>query len=195
MEGEAGRCCLTQASCNGQTFWLQSLQSQQPLLLSRLLCIVPGKGFVCFQKSVASSQAFSCLFPSLTLSFWMLVMENVNPFPTSCPSHFPFQVIAFSFEALSFCFDDWNLFLFAPSCFITVFLQPLDILQQRFILLACCSACVNPHPSVSLSPRLLSPAYLHLCSFLFGTYPCILHSSCFPCNKAVLIFFSSCLGL
>lgn len=56
-------------------------------------------------------------------------MENVNSFPTSCPSRFPFQVLAFSFEALSFCFDDWNPFLFFLSCFITVFLQPLDTLQ------------------------------------------------------------------
>lgn len=39
----------------GQRFWLQSLQSQQPLLLSRLLCVVPGKGFVYFQRSGASS--------------------------------------------------------------------------------------------------------------------------------------------
>lgn len=36
----------------GQRFWLQSLQSQQPLLLSRLFRIVPGKGFVYFLKKL-----------------------------------------------------------------------------------------------------------------------------------------------
>lgn len=39
------------------------------------------------------------------------------------------KVIAFSFEALSSCLDDWNLFLFTLSCFIMVFLHPLDMLQ------------------------------------------------------------------
>lgn len=56
----------------GQRFWLQSVQSQQPLLLSGLLCIVPGRGLVFFFFKICgfilglfiSASIPACLFGS-----------------------------------------------------------------------------------------------------------------------------------
>lgn len=51
MDRSGEDAVLHRLRVTGQRFWLQSLQSQQPLLLSRLFRIVPGKGFVYFLKN------------------------------------------------------------------------------------------------------------------------------------------------
>lgn len=192
MEAEAGRCCLTQASRNRAD------------VLAAVFAITAT--FVAKQTVVYCTRVRLCLFSKIggfILGFFLFVSIFDFIFLDACDGKCELFSSLFSFSFPSHCFLFWSLkFLFwwLEPFPVRSFLFHYGVLAATWhtaveIYLACLLLCLCKSPPVceSLSLRLLSPAYLHLCSFFFGTYPRVLHSSCFPCNKAVLIFFS-CLG-
>lgn len=122
------------------------------------LCVLLGKGFVYFFKCAFILGLF--VYASIPGCLLCLVVENMNLFPTPCPLHFPFQSQCFLSGSLKFLLWWLEPFSIHSLLFHYGLVTSSWHAAVEIILLACCSACINPNLSVRTSSRLISVSVL-----------------------------------